>query len=375
MPWISGCTRLLACGPIRCAPSKQPGARVGEHLHEVTGVLHRPAVRGVAVVGPADDVRRSPASIACRSVSPTDGHLWFGEHRLRDVAVVAADHGVGVQQVVLDHPRLVVGDVLQHPVRADVAEREDAVGTGALHARRRPRTRRRRRRRRRGRDRAGRRWDARPVATSRTSTSSSPGDAATDGGRDPPPGLGRHPIERGVEPDVQPRAHQLGEPLRQSRVGVAEQPLRAVDDRDAGAEARRTRARTRPRRTRHRGSASSPADRCQPHHGVGGVERRPRTSPGMSGTTTRLPAAMTIWSAVIVSLPQLQPARTGEARLVGEHGDVGVLAPATFADLGGVAIDPAEDPVADAPASRPSAGSNRRPSRSACSGVRARSAG
>jgi hypothetical protein len=55
-----------------------------------------------------------------------------GEDRGRDEPVVGGEQIVGVQQVVGDDPGLVVGDVLELELRADVAERPDAVGGGAL---------------------------------------------------------------------------------------------------------------------------------------------------------------------------------------------------------------------------------------------------
>ena len=53
----------------------------------------------------------------CGWVKTADGHE----------AVIAADHRVGMGEVVADDAHLVVGDVLELPRRGDVAEREDPV--------------------------------------------------------------------------------------------------------------------------------------------------------------------------------------------------------------------------------------------------------
>ena len=60
------------------------------------------------------------------------GDLGVGEDRVRDEAVVTGDRGVGVQQVVLHHPRLVVGHVLELVGGGHVPQGVDMLGGGAL---------------------------------------------------------------------------------------------------------------------------------------------------------------------------------------------------------------------------------------------------
>ena len=85
--WISGWMSDDACGPMMCAPSSSLVVRVGEHLDEVLGVLHRPAVRGVAVVLAADP-GLDPLLAACSLGQADRGDLRVGEHRVRHEPVV-----------------------------------------------------------------------------------------------------------------------------------------------------------------------------------------------------------------------------------------------------------------------------------------------
>ena len=90
-----------------------------------------------AIVDPAKTIARMRSSRThddreCEARSDVGQRIRFGEPEVRDLrpgedgvgnrARFAADRGVRVQDVVGDHPRLVVRDVLQFRRRADVAE-------------------------------------------------------------------------------------------------------------------------------------------------------------------------------------------------------------------------------------------------------------
>src|SRR5690606_14492250 len=93
--------------------------------------LGRPAVRDVAVLLPGHDVVDSPA--ARLRLGEADGRdLGSGEDPGGDGAVVALAQVVGVEQVVLDDARFVVGQVLELEGVGDVAERPHAGCAGAL---------------------------------------------------------------------------------------------------------------------------------------------------------------------------------------------------------------------------------------------------
>ncbi len=78
----------------------------------------------------------NPFARAWFSVRPDAGDLWVGEHRRGHVPVVGRHQRIGVvpvlQEVVLDHAGLVVGDMLELIIRRHVPEGEDAARRGAL---------------------------------------------------------------------------------------------------------------------------------------------------------------------------------------------------------------------------------------------------
>ena len=114
---------------------QQPAVVVDDQLRETGGVLHRPPVGDVGVVlhlGPDPVARRARLVLG----QPDRCDLGFGEHRRRHEAVIGRHQVLGVvpvlQQVVLDDPGFVVGDVLELERGTDVAEREHVAGGGAL---------------------------------------------------------------------------------------------------------------------------------------------------------------------------------------------------------------------------------------------------
>ena len=126
MPWISGWIRLGGLRPHEVRAEQPPGPRVGHQLADAGGVLHRPAVRRVAVrLGGADvgDALRADLVLGAAHA----GDLRVGEDGRRDVPVVHLAQALGVDQVVRDDARLVVGDVLELVRRRDVTERPDPL--------------------------------------------------------------------------------------------------------------------------------------------------------------------------------------------------------------------------------------------------------
>ena len=171
-PARAGWTRLDACGPMKCAPRISPVSGSASSLAKpVVSSIAQPYA-DVAVVLRGDDVldalRRRPPARSARRWRPAG---WRTPRWARTGGRWPRDEVVGVQQVVLHDPGLVVGDVLELEVVGDVAERPDARRRWCAGTRRR-RRRRPRRPRRRSRSRSSRRrWSARPVATSSTSAS------------------------------------------------------------------------------------------------------------------------------------------------------------------------------------------------------------
>ena len=214
---------------------QQAGVAVGDELAAAEPVLHRPSVGHVAELLDLDgDVVSLLARLGLRESHR--GDLRPGEDRVRDVVVPVRLQVVRVQQVVVQHALLEVGDVLELVGRRDVAERPDALGGGApelvhpdpvvVHLD------------------PGRRGveevavarapggDQEPVALA--------GRAVLEGDVDAPAVVtGRGDLaHRHAQPHVPALAGRLGEPLRDRAVGVLEQHVGAADHGDPHAERR-----------------------------------------------------------------------------------------------------------------------------------------
>src|SRR5262249_5573826 len=98
-------------------------------LRAAARVLHRPPVRGGVVLLDRGD-EGTTVHLGFVLGQPDGADLRAGEHRVRYEALVSADRRVGVQQVVLHDPGFEVGDVLQLPGAANVAERPDPLRAG-----------------------------------------------------------------------------------------------------------------------------------------------------------------------------------------------------------------------------------------------------
>ena len=110
---------------------EQAALGVGEDLGETGGVLACPSGGDAGVVVAAGDVADTAGDRLLLGQADA-GDLRMGEHGRRHEAVVTAHRMIGVEQVVAHDARLVVGDVLELPRRADVAEREDALDARSL---------------------------------------------------------------------------------------------------------------------------------------------------------------------------------------------------------------------------------------------------
>ncbi len=263
---------------------------------------------------------------------------------MRHVPVVGGDHRLGVQEIVLDHPGLVVGHVLELVVGAHVAEREDAGPPGLLvlvddHVA------------------VLVQGDPGGVEVEPVPVGDPPGGqqqhvGGQGGGTvraldvDGHAGLGAPGRgQRVLQPEVHPSAHRRGEPggdlgvlLPQQRVAATHQGhVGAVRGEDVGELRGHVAGSDDDHRT---------GQLRQPHHGVRRLVRgvaqpvdRRDPDPGTGGDHEPVGGDL---GAVV----EPEPPVADEAGVLAEQVDVGALGAVALA-VGGDRVDPTEDAVTD----------------------------
>ena len=175
-PKLIACTRgwmsVVACGPMRCAPSSRPVVGSASSLQTLGGVLHRPAVCRVAVGLHEADVGDARARTHSCSVSPTVATCGWLKMPAGTWSCGRGQRSSGCTRLWAMARASRVGDVLELVGRADVAEGPDARRARAAAPRRRRPGRRRAARCRRAASPRSAVLGSRPVATSSRSPSS-----------------------------------------------------------------------------------------------------------------------------------------------------------------------------------------------------------